>query len=43
MEGTAATVAIAIANGAACVRVHDVHAMARVVRMTDAIVYGPRK
>jgi len=43
MEGTAATVAIAIANGAACVRVHDVPGMARVVRMTDAIVYGPPK
>ncbi len=41
-EGTAATIAVAIANGAACVRVHDVHAMARVARMTDAIVYGPQ-
>jgi dihydropteroate synthase len=39
-EGTAATVAVAITNGAACVRVHDVCAMARVARMTDAIVYG---
>lgn len=37
-EGTAATIAIAIANGADCVRVHDVRAMARVARMTDAIV-----
>jgi dihydropteroate synthase len=40
LEGTAATVAIAIANGAAIVRVHDVKQMARVVRMTDAIVRG---
>jgi dihydropteroate synthase len=38
VEGTAATVAIAIANGADCVRVHDVKAMARVARMTDAIL-----
>lgn len=37
-EGTAATVAIAIANGADCIRVHDVKAMARVAKMTDAIV-----
>jgi len=40
LEGTAATVAIAIANGADIVRVHDVKAMIRVVRMTDAIVRG---
>jgi dihydropteroate synthase len=39
LEGTAATVAIAIANGADCVRVHDVRAMTRVARMTDAIVH----
>jgi dihydropteroate synthase len=32
MEGTAATVAIGIANGADAVRVHDVKAMARVAR-----------
>ena len=38
LEGTAATVAIAIANGADCVRVHDVKAMARVAKMTDAIM-----
>ena len=37
--GTAATVAIAIANGADAVRVHNVRMMARVARMTDAI-YG---
>ena len=36
--GTAATVALAIANGADIVRVHDVAAMAQVCRMTDAVV-----
>ena len=36
--GTAATVAVAIANGADIVRVHDVAEMAQVARMTDAIV-----
>ncbi len=40
LEGTAATVVIAIANGADIVRVHDVKAMVRVARMTDAIVRG---
>jgi dihydropteroate synthase len=40
LEGTAATIAISIANGAAIVRVHDVKAMARVARMSDAIVRG---
>jgi dihydropteroate synthase len=40
LEGTAATVAATIANGADIVRVHDVRAMARVARMTDAIVRG---
>ncbi|MBU1879317.1 MAG: dihydropteroate synthase, partial [Chloroflexi bacterium] len=38
LEGTAATVALAIARGADIVRVHDVKEMARVARMTDAIV-----
>jgi len=38
VEGTAAAVAIAIARAADIVRVHDVQAMARVARMTDAIV-----
>ncbi len=38
LEGTAATVSIGIARGADIVRVHDVEAMARVARMTDAIV-----
>ncbi len=37
LEGTAATVAIGIANGADIVRVHDVKQMARVCRMSDAI------
>jgi len=38
LEGTAATMAIAIANGADIIRVHDVREMARVARMADAIV-----
>ena len=38
LEGTAAAVAVGIARGADMVRVHDVQAMMRVVRMTDAIV-----
>jgi len=38
LEGTAATVAVSITNGADIVRVHDVKEMARVARMTDAIV-----
>lgn len=38
VEGTAATVAVAIANGADIVRIHDVREMVRVARMTDAIV-----
>lgn len=38
VEGTAAAVAISIANGADIVRVHDVKQMARVTRMTDAMV-----
>lgn len=38
LEGTAATVAISIAKGADIVRVHDVADMARVCRMSDAIV-----
>ena len=40
MEGTAAAVAISIFNGADGVRVHDVKAMARVARMSDAIMRG---
>jgi dihydropteroate synthase len=38
LEATAATVAIAIAHGARAVRVHDVREMARVARVTDAIL-----
>jgi dihydropteroate synthase len=41
LEGTAATVAVAIVNGADLVRVHDVKEMSRVARMTDAIVRKP--
>lgn len=39
-EGTAATVAVSILHGAHCVRVHDVGRMARVVRMTEAILHA---
>jgi dihydropteroate synthase len=43
VEGTAATVTLAIAGGADVVRVHDVAAIARTVRMADAIVrFHPR-
>ncbi len=38
LEGTAAAVAVGIVRGADIIRVHDVQAMARVARMTDAIV-----
>ena len=38
LEGTAATVAIGIANGADIVRVHDVKQMVLVARMSDAVV-----
>ena len=38
LEGTAATVAAAIVQGADIVRVHDVLAMARVARVMDAMV-----
>src|SRR5262245_22683626 len=40
VEGTAATVALSIAQGADIVRVHDVKQMARVARMADAVVRG---
>jgi dihydropteroate synthase len=44
LEGTAATVSLAIAGGADIVRVHDVRTMTRVARMTDAVVRGaPRE
>lgn len=38
LEGTAATVAASILNGADIIRVHDVKEMKRVVNMTDAIL-----
>jgi len=38
LEGTAATIAIGIANGANMVRVHDVKQMVRVCQMSDAII-----
>ncbi len=41
VEGTAATVAVGIARGADIIRVHDVKEMARVAKMTDAIVRRP--
>lgn len=40
LEGTAATVALAIAAGADIVRVHDVAPVARTVRVADAVVRG---
>ena len=40
VEGTAATVALSISNGADIVRVHDVKEMARVAKMSDAVVRG---
>lgn len=44
LEGTAATAAIAIDRGADIVRVHDVRAIVRTARMTDALVRGwPRR
>jgi dihydropteroate synthase len=41
MAGTAAAVALGIVRGADIVRVHDVEFMARVARMTDAMVRRP--
>ena len=43
LEGTAATIALGIAQGADIVRVHDVREMMRVVRMSDAIVRGTKE
>lgn len=40
VEGTAATIAWAVAHGVHIVRVHDVRAMSRVADMTTAIVSG---
>ncbi|MAF39622.1 MAG: dihydropteroate synthase [Chloroflexi bacterium] len=42
IEATAATVSLAIAGGTDLVRVHDVKEMARVCRVTDAVVRGWR-
>ena len=42
VEGTAATVTLAISGGANIVRVHDVKEMVRVCRVTDAVVHGWR-
>lgn len=39
LEGTAASVAISIMNGADIVRVHDVQKMQRIIKMADAIKY----
>lgn len=39
--GTAALNALAIANGADIIRVHDVEQMVQVAKMTDAALYGP--
>jgi dihydropteroate synthase len=38
LEGTAAVVALATASGADIVRVHEVEAMSRVIKMTEAVV-----
>ncbi len=43
LEGTAASVALSIANGADIVRVHDVKEMVRVAGLADAIVGKPGK
>jgi dihydropteroate synthase len=43
IEGTAASVAISIANGADIVRVHDVKEMVRVAKVADAIARGWRE
>jgi len=40
LPGTAATVALAVANGAAILRVHDVHEMRDVADMAHAITTG---
>jgi dihydropteroate synthase len=38
VEGTAATVALGISKGVNIIRVHDVKAMARIAKMTDAMI-----
>ena len=42
LEGTAASVVLAVAAGADVIRVHDVAAITRAVRVADAIVRRPR-
>jgi dihydropteroate synthase len=42
VEGTAAAAAVGIVRGADIIRVHDVAALVRVARMTDAIVRRKR-
>ncbi|HVN55565.1 MAG TPA: dihydropteroate synthase [Anaerolineaceae bacterium] len=42
LEGTAAAVALGIEHGADVIRAHDVQAMVRVARMTDALLGRPR-
>ncbi|MCB0192738.1 MAG: dihydropteroate synthase [Anaerolineae bacterium] len=42
VEGTAATISIGIDRGADIIRVHQVKAMSRIAKMTDAIVRRPR-
>jgi dihydropteroate synthase len=43
LEGTAALVALSVAHGADIVRVHDVRAMVRVARMTDAVMRAKQR
>ncbi|MCA1902829.1 MAG: dihydropteroate synthase, partial [Candidatus Hydrogenedens sp.] len=40
IEGTSATIAWAVFKGVHAVRVHQVKEMVRVIRMTEAIMYG---
>jgi len=40
LEGTIATLALAISGGVDIIRVHDVKAAKRAAKMTDAIVRG---
>jgi dihydropteroate synthase len=43
LEGTAAAISVGIVRGADIVRVHDVEMMARVAKMTDAIVRNSQR
>ncbi|SEG80557.1 Dihydropteroate synthase [Marinobacterium lutimaris] len=43
LAGSLATVALAIERGGRIIRVHDVAATADVVRMTEAVLYGPEQ